>query len=344
MSLRRRQLLAAAALPWVSGCARRGADPEAATRVRISAVTVPNTPWHRLWLRFAERAERLAAGVLDVRLHVRAELGSEEVTLSALRRGRVQMGGYSLQGTASVVPELNVLMAPYLFGSLAEIDYVTDRHLTPIFERLFAARGLALLSWAEVGWVHLYGRRPFRVPEDVAGVRMRTSTALAQREFARALGMDAITLPFPEVLPALQTGLIEGGQSGTGMYALAGLAREAPVLTRTYHAFDTGVIIANRKWFEGLPAGRRERLLACLDPIDEARADVRASLARYERELLPSLGATLVDLDGAERARWAATAAEQQRRIVERVGGEAEAVLAAIEAGRREFAALGGSG
>jgi TRAP-type C4-dicarboxylate transport system substrate-binding protein len=340
MPLRRRQLLAAAALPWLPGCARQAVDPEAPTRVRVSAVTVPNTPWHRLWLRFAERAGRLAADALDVRLHVRAEIGSEEVTLSALRRGRVQLGGYSLQGTASVVPELNVLMAPYLFGSLAEIDHVIDRHLTPLFERLFAARGLALLSWAEVGWVHLYGRRPFRVPEDVAGVRMRTSTALAQREFARALGMDGITLPFPEVLPALQTGLIEGGQSGTGMYALAGLAREAPVLTRTYHAFDTGVIIANRAWFEGLRDDRRALLLGSLDPVDEARADVRESLARYERELLPSLGATIVDLDAGERARWAATAAEQQRRLVERVGGEAASVLAAIEAGRREYAAI----
>ncbi len=307
--------------------------------MRVTAVTVPNTPWAEMWLRFGARARELAADRLDVRLHIRAELGSEEVTLSGLRRGRIEMGGFSLQGLASVVPELNVLMAPFLFESVDEIDFVLDRHLTPIFGTLLRERGLALLRWAEVGWVHLYAREPLKHPDRVRGRRMRTSTALAQREFARAFGMDGIALPFTEVLPALQTGLVEGGQSGSGMYALAGLAREAPVLTRTYHAFDTGLVVANLAWWERLASDRRALIDACLESAQESRNLVRDAIARFEQELIPGIGGRIVDLDESERQAWRRDADFMRRSLIEAVGGHAAAVHAAIVEGKRAYAA-----
>lgn len=337
----RRRLLQGAcglAAALLAGC-MRATDPGRPARVRVVAVTAPRTPWHTMWVRFAERAAREAAADLDVQLFVQSQLGSEEVTLSHLRRGRVEMGGYSLQGSASVVPELNVLMAPFLFDSVDEIEHVLDAHLTPLFDRLLAARGLKLIQWAEVGWVHLYGRRALATPADAAGIKLRASTALGQRAFAAATGMDAVSIPFTDVVPALQTGMIAGGQSGTGMYALAGLAREAPVLTRTYHAFDTGLVVANLRWWEALGDARRARVRACLDDAASHRREVRAMLAEIETGRLPELGVTQVELTPAQRAAWRAAAAPALERILAASGDQAQAVYAAIVAGKREFAA-----
>ena len=118
--------------------------------MRITAVAAPGTPWHDSWDYFAEQLAKDPEQGFDPRFYLSGQLGSEESALSQLRRGRVQLGGFSLQGASNVVPELGILMSPYLFTSYAEVDHAMDNYLLPAFDELFAARGLVLLSWAEV--------------------------------------------------------------------------------------------------------------------------------------------------------------------------------------------------
>ena len=76
-------------------------------------------------------------------------------------------------------------------------------------------------------------------------------------------------------MPSLQTGLIQGGESGAIFYALTGLPREAPYLTLTRHAFDTGMYLANRDWFDSLSVRQRQHLLNSLMSAPQMRELVR---------------------------------------------------------------------
>ena len=138
--------------------------------------------------------------------------------MANVRRGRVQYGGTSLHGMSSIVPELSVILAPYLFDSYEEVDFVADNYLTPVFAEMLAERGLTFIQWSEVGWNHIYCREPRKEPEEFRGVKMRAPTAIAPQVFTDSIGADNIPLAFDETLPALQTGLIECGQSGAGQY------------------------------------------------------------------------------------------------------------------------------
>lgn len=335
MGLPRRVLLAA----LLAGLAACNAEPDRPMLVRVSSLAVPGTPWHDLWLRFAERLRAASAGDVDLELYIAGELGAEEAALANLRRGRFQIAGFSLQGLATVVPELNVLLAPYLFESRAKVDFVMDRYLTPAFRELFAARGLELIQWSEVGWTHLYARRPLRLPEDARGLPMRASNAIGSRRFAAAIGAEVVPVTFSEVIPALQTGLIEGGQSGVGMYALAGIAAEAPYLTLTAHAFDTGLIVADKRWWDAVPAALRRRILGSLDGVQEGREAIRAELDRYLCERLPALGARVHRPTPRELARWRAATAGTHAGIVAAAGGEAERIYRLILEGKAALAA-----
>lgn len=327
--------LLAALLTFTAGCGKGTPDT---TRVRITALSPPGTPWHDGWVRFEQRFRANNDTDLELDLFVTGQLGSEETMLSSLRRGRVQIGGFSLQGLAVVVPELNVLLAPYLFDSVEEVDFVIDNHLTPAFRELFAEKDMELLQWAEVGWTHIYGLTPIVSPEDAADRPMRASNAIGSQIVTEAIGADSTPVTFSEVIPSLQTGLIESGQSGTGMYAIAGISREAKHLTLTYHAFDTGLIVANRTWYRALSERKQELIMNSLDPLQEGREEIRRVLADFISEELPAQSVTIHRLDEEQRRRWREALAGTHEMLIERIGGRAREIYRRVQEGKREWA------
>jgi len=106
-------------------------------QLRISSLAFPGTPWHDMWLRFGGRFNERNRSCFDLDLFINAEIGSEETALANLRRNRLQIGGLSLQGMATVVPELSVLLTPFLFDNEEQIDFITDEYITDIFFRTY---------------------------------------------------------------------------------------------------------------------------------------------------------------------------------------------------------------
>jgi TRAP-type C4-dicarboxylate transport system substrate-binding protein len=306
--------------------------------LRLSSLAFPGTPWHDLWLRFDVRFQQANRSCFALDLFINAEIGSEETALANVRRNRLQMAGLSLQGMATVVPELSVLLTPYLFESEAEVDFVTDYYLTDLFGRLIEAKGLKLLQWSEVGWTQLYAKREIDDPSDAQGLKLRASNAIGSIVFAEAIQADSIPVTFAEALPALETGLIDGGQSGVGIYAFAGLSREATVINMTYHAFDTGLIVANAAWWNSLSDAQRHLVMSSLDSTQEGRKNIRSALARIENAL-PEQNVTVNYLTAEQHAAWRDHVGDMSATIIADVGGEAQAVFDAIEVGKAAFRA-----
>ena len=153
------------------------------------------------------------------------------------------------------------------------------------------------------------------------------------------IGADNIPLSFDETLPALQTGLIECGQSGAGQYLLSGIADEAPHYTLTTHAYDSGVQFANAQWYESLPQEARQVLIDALDVQQENRDLVREVIAAQEREWQDEGRVTFYTLTGDQKSRWREAARGSHEKLISRIGGRAREIYDLIQAGKAEFAA-----
>lgn len=328
-------LLLATVIALTAGCAD---GQDRGLKVRVTSLGIPDTPWHDFWLRFATTLEQNdGADEIDLDLFISGELGSEETALANLRRGRIQIGGFALQGVATLIPELNVLLAPYLFDSREEAAYVMDNYLSDAYAKLFAGKGLTLIQWSEVGWFHIYGKKPLLTPDATRGISMRSSNALGSRYFAEAIGADLIPLSFAEVIPALQTNLIESGQTGVGMYTLAGIARAAPHLVLTRHAFDMGPILANKDWYDGLPERLRRLIFGSIESAEMNRTLIRAALDEYFRNSLPAMAVTVHELNAEQQAQWRTVALPTHQSLLRDTGGQAEHIYALIKRGKAEF-------
>jgi TRAP-type C4-dicarboxylate transport system substrate-binding protein len=313
-----------------SGAARRRV-------IYCGAFSLPKSVDEQFWLRFEAEIERRLPGT-DVRLVIRGETGPEEQTFASLRRERIQIAGGSFAGLATIVPEISLLSAAYLFDSEAEVDFVMDRFMFPAFSKLFAAKGLRLVQWTDVGWVNLYTRSMLRRPEQAQGVRLRASTALASQAFITAIGGDTITMPFSEVVPSLQTGLIDGGVTSVTMYTLSGIAAEAPNYLLTRHSYDMGALLANAAWFGALAPAEQHVIDTGYGGVADTRRRARAAV----RELmvsLPARGVTMYEPTPQERAGWRDAAWPSHAALIAKIGGQAQAIYDQLLAGKRAFAA-----
>ena len=342
----------AAALPALSACGRREAEDDVLYG-RAVAQAPPRTPWDAQWTNFENNIA--ANPALDFEYFTKAELGDEERMLHDLRRGRSHVGGMSLQGLSSSIPELTIAMAPYLFSSQAEVDFVYDAYLFDIVDDLARAQNLRLLQWVEVGWTHVFADRPLTHPDTAQGLRMRTSPNAAARFFCEAAGMDAIPLGIADVIPALQTGLVQGGLSSAVFHYFATLELAAH-FTLTYHSYDTGAIVLNKDWYEPATASQKQTIQTAWGSPAEARAGVRVlddlvltwmrggAQTNRDGEVVRPLVTTagepiqVHELSHEQRAAWMAETENVVDRLVETLGGRAREVYDRIEAGKAEFA------
>lgn len=320
------------ALLALSACGR---PPGEAQVINVAGTATPNTPGEATWLQFKQAAEAAADGQVVLRTLIYGQLGSEEQLLSGLRRGRIQFANLSAQSVSTLVPELSLLYAPYLFDDEAEADFIYDNYLTGVFSELLAAQGLHLVTWYEIGFHSVYAREPVLVPADLVGRRFRVSSGINARLFAESLGADVIPLGFGDIVPSLQTGLIDAGENSISLYARTGIASEAPHFTLTRHVFGISVIVAGKRWWDAQPADLRKILRETFPSARDSRLATRAQDARDLAD--PVLGIVSHVLNPQQRAAWKQTTSGVTPLLLESIGGRSAEIHALILEGKQAY-------
>ena len=305
-------------------------------KVTVGGTAFPNTVGEQQWLEFQRSVMEQAGDEFDLRMLIYGQLGSEEQLVSGLRRGRVQFANLSANVTSTVLPEMALLYAPYLFESEEEADFVYDNFLTDRFRELLGAEGLHLVDWNEIGFHHVYGKQPILTPGDARNKRFRIAAAPSARLFAQALGADVIPLGFGEIVSSLQTGLIEAGENGISLYARTGTAEEASHLTLTAHSFGMSVIVSRKSWWDQLTEGQRNVLGNAFPAIQLTRQGVRREgeedLARAEE-----LGFTVHRISDEQKNQWIAATESTHAELIEILGGRSQQIYDLIIRGRETY-------
>lgn len=305
--------------------------------VSVAGITFPDTITDRQWDVFTANVAAEAAPPIALKMMIRGEAGSEENMLQAARRGRIQLAAPSLAGATSLVPELAVLQLPFLFDSPAQMDWIYDKVLPVEFRTAFADRGLVFLNWIDSGWLGFYGPVSFADPAAVKGVKLRTAPTDAARLTAQVLEADAIYVPYPEIIQALQTGLVEGGMTSDYGFVTGGMAEDIQVFTLTRHAYDTGMLLANAAWYSGLSDANQDMFTRAYGDTADFRMRSRAYTTGELAALPQAAGTRVVELSAKERAQWVAVTRPVHRALLDKVGPPAEALYAVIEEAKARF-------
>lgn len=319
--------------PTTAPAAASGAAP--AVTLRYTTGAPQKTPWVTQLERFAKDVDEESKGAIKIDPFIAAQLGNEQDTIQQVARGRIDMGGFSTGAVALVLPELAVLSIPFLFTSLAEQDCIIDTHMTKPIGDALAKKGVKFLGWTEVGTADIIGKKPFKTPAEVNGLKAVSASNKVSAMTWSTLGANPNPIGITEQASAFQSGLVDVQSTVVTFYLPSGLNKVAPVLTRVELSDSPGIIVMNQGAWDKLSA---EHKAALQKGTDRRSADVLRKEIRGFEETLRGMhvkgGGTVVEVTPAEREQWRAKLQPAWPAMVKELGAEGEALFKMVEAGR----------
>jgi tripartite ATP-independent transporter DctP family solute receptor len=328
MTFSRRRLLGGLGAAALSRPARAADAPVV---LKVASVAPEGTPWAEMLVTYKQKVETESKGRIKLKPFLGGALGDENQTVGECRRGAIAMWGGTTGALATSVPEISVLELPYLFRDAEQADHVLDKVLGEELQKRLAARGFIPIFWSENGF-RSFGTKwgPVHGPADLKGHKMRSQESLVHLETYRALGALPQPIAVTEVLPALQTGVVDGFDN-TPLYTFAaswhlGIKH----FTVSEHIYQPGLVLASKKEFDKLPADLQKILTS---DVGKITTDGRAAVREMGPLLLQNFTTAKIPVyrpSAAEKHALAKATASVHESYVKAVPG-AKPLLAAVK-------------
>ena len=245
------------------GEARTEAVKPAANAKKLDLAHVNGPPEsaavHFQWM--AEEVTRRSNGSIEMTFHGATLLTKELEIMDAVKSGNIAMG--SPGGAASsVVPEMGVFLSPYLVRDYEHAYKMFNGEIGQEFAKLFEEKyNYKLLFFYDFGFRHFWGtKRPITKPDDLKGLKMRVQQGKVFADTVNGLGASAVPMPWGEVIPGVQQGVIDGADLPVINIDALKTYEVAKYASLTYHNYGPTFVVMNLDTWKGLSAEQQELL------------------------------------------------------------------------------------
>lgn len=180
--------------------------------------------------------------------------GGEREVIEGLQLGTgVQAVVVSSGALSNFVPEIGVTDIPFLFRDLGHARTVLDGPIGEGILEDFRGRDLIALAWGEQGFRHITNnRQPIEKPQDLAGLKIRTMENPVHIAAFETAGAAPTPMSWPEVIPALQQGAIDGQENPLSVIVSAKLWEVQKYLTVSGHVYSPAMLIVSPVFWDSL--------------------------------------------------------------------------------------------
>ena len=282
----------------------QGGEAQSTHNLNFATVAPDGTPWAEQLRDTQKRIKKDSNGEINVRVFLGGSMGSEVEIVEDIAKGeRLQGGGMSTAALAegANVPILMLPELPYLFRSVEEADAVLDEVLFAPVSAALSGKGFVLGCWAENGWRNFATMGPASSPTALAQFKMRSQESPVHLGMYEKLGVQAVAKPTSEVLPALNTKIIDGYDNTPLFSIAAGWIEPVSHYTLSKHIYQPAAIVYSKKFMDSLSADLQRVVIG--DALAESRRG-RVGVRALESELIESIrsmGKTVTSLSNEER-------------------------------------------
>jgi TRAP-type C4-dicarboxylate transport system substrate-binding protein len=307
-----------------------GTKAEGATTIRIASLAPPGSSFVKVLKAWSRTLQKETDGRVELRVFSGGSEGSDRDLVKRVRAGKLDAAGVATTGLSMVAPELQVLAAPGLLTTDAQLDRVRDTLDAPL-KKLIEDGGFKLLAWGDGGKNRIFSSTKFATPADLAKKSAWAGKDNAiQAAYVQALGADPKELAAAGVLP----GLRDESLTVVPASAMAAVAFQwyTPLNYMTTSNFNiiVGGSIISKKVFNQLSEDDQKALL---DTARRAASKLDQIVGRDDERAYQTLltrGITEVDT-APSQAEWDAVAKKARDQLAQR-GVYSKSLLKAVEA------------
>lgn len=236
-------------------CAATAADKQ----LRIGTLAPKNSLYHGQLQAVGEAWRTAQGGTAKYVIYTDGSQGGEAELARRMRIGQLQGALISVVGLREIEPSIAALQnMPLLFRNWEEVDYVREK-MRAGMEKKFLDKGFVVLTWGDSGWVRFFSKTPAFRPVDFKKMKFFAwGSESEQQEIMKSLGYTPVPLETSDILPAIQTGMINVVPS-TPYFALASqIYTTAPNMLEINWAPIVGALVITRKaWDEMSPSAQQ---------------------------------------------------------------------------------------
>lgn len=277
----------------------------AQTEVKIGYALAPTSHYGVAAEKWQEFVEGATEGRFTFRHFPSSGLGGEREVVEGVQLGTIEATIVSSGTLSNFVPDAGVFDIPFLFRDLAHARGVLDGPIGRGILDKFDDVGLVALAWGEQGFRHITNNRGvIGSPGDMAGLKLRTMENPVHITAFQALGAAPTPMAWPEVIGALQQGVIDGQENPLSVITSANLAEVQKYLTLSGHVYSPAVLLVSRQLWDGMSDADKA---AFQEGAAEAVTAMRAFIDDVESsgiERLRAQGMEIGELSGEARAAF----------------------------------------
>ena len=280
-------VMLAAVCIWVCSCAGTtpAGTPEKKTTIRWASPFKPGHTLVETGNQFKEILEKSSGGRLLV--EVQAGVGSEEDINDWCSQGKVEMqatGGRPLEVSA---PQYFFFNAPYVMKDFDHFMRVWQGSMGKQARELVEKNGnQKYLGVVYRGLRQTTSKKPLYTPADFYMLKLRLPTVKTWIAVWKEIGTDPVPIPLPELYASLKDGKAQASEGDLPQIASFKLNEVQNYLTLTNHLVQTGGVLINKAFFDGLAKADQDLVVKA---VAQATDWANEGIKKEERKLLIEL-------------------------------------------------------
>jgi len=280
-------------------------SPAAAERpvtIKLATLAPKGSFYHRALQEMGEKWRQVQGDRARFIIYTDGTQGGEADVVRRMRIGHLNAALLSVVGLSEIDDTTTALqMMPLVFRDWEELDHVRDA-LRPTLEKYLHKKGFIALFWVEGGWVRFFSKKPAMVPDDFKGRKIFAWAGDPEQvEIMKSLGYRPVVLESTDILPSLQSGMINV-VAVPAVYALASqMDATAPYMADVNWAPIVGAAVIKREVWEAMTPHARRTLV---QEAERVGREIRARRESTDRGAIDAMIGRGLKVHSPTPAQW----------------------------------------
>lgn len=266
---------------------KAGAPTEKPIIMKLGHTQIEQSPRHAVALKIKEYVEKESNGRIEVQIYPNSQLGSSKEQTEGLQTGSIEMVIFPTTSVTDFQPIFTLPDIPYLFPT--DQAKLLKLYNTDAFKSFMAAgdeKGLKVLAPLFEGYSTISSKDAVTKADQIPAMKLRVIGGILAKKYYTNLGAPPSVIAFGEVYTSLQTGRINSLDIPISQMYENKFYEVCQNMTETKHFALTGLVMANKGWYDSLPADLQKVIAdAAVKAVPEAATVVDNTTAKARTDM-----------------------------------------------------------
>jgi TRAP-type C4-dicarboxylate transport system substrate-binding protein len=272
--------------------------------IKLATLAPSGSPWHENLKEMRAKWGEASNGQVELRIYPGGTAGDEGAMVRKMRIGQLQGAMITNSGLANISPAINALIVPLMADTYEKLDRVRQQIGTELVQH-YEEKGFVILNWGDAGWVRFFVSDKNPSVDNVRKAKMFVWAGDDRIvELWKNTGFNAVPLSATDMLPALQTGMVNAYPTTAIMSLASQWFAFTPYMIDLPWAPLVGATVVSKRIWNKIPETLKPKLLTI---AEESGLKLQTEVRQLEDKAISEMqkrGLTVLTVKGKKLEDW----------------------------------------